>query len=105
MPKIEHSLAQGFGKGNLYPMLIALLADITAQKVIIDELVDDHAILKTQLDDIADKYGDHRHSVVGDSSTGTKPSTSGQTAGATASTIAKTLAGLTAEKTDLTVTS
>ena len=47
MPKIEHSLAQGFGKGDLYDLLIAALADITAQKVIIDELVDDHATFKT----------------------------------------------------------
>ena len=43
MPKIEKGIATGWGKGGLEPMLDAFLTDITAQKVIIDELVDDHA--------------------------------------------------------------
>jgi len=51
MPKIEHSLAQGFGKGDLYDLLIAALADITAQKVIIDELHDDHATILTLINE------------------------------------------------------
>ena len=104
MPRIDKSIAQGFGKGYLETLLDAILTDMTAQKVIIDELVDDHATLKTQLDDISDKYAAHRHSVAGAASTGTAPSTVAATAEATASTIAKTLAGLTATKTDLTTT-
>ena len=62
MPKIKHSLATGFGKGSLYPMLVAFLTDLTAQKVIIDELHDDHATfitvvtaLKTLLNDIKNR--------------------------------------------------
>lgn len=98
-------MGEGHGRGELYPLLIAALADITAQKVIIDELILDHAILVTQLGDISDKYAAHRHSAVGAAGIGTAPSTAAAAAGATASTIAKTLAPLTAVKTDLTVTS
>jgi len=105
MPKIEKKHAQGFGTGYLYTLLVALKADVAAQKVIIDEMILDHAILVTQLGDISDKYADHRHSVAGAASTGTKPSTAGATADTTASTIAKTLATLTAVTTALTVTS
>lgn len=104
MPKIVKDLEVGQPLG-LYDLLIAALADITAQKVIIDELILDHVILRTQLADISDKYADHRHSVAGAASTGTKPSTGGAEAEATASTIAKTLAALTAVTTALTVTS
>ena len=52
MPKIKHSLAQGFGKGELYDLLVAALVDIAAQKVIIDELHDDHATFKTVVDEL-----------------------------------------------------
>ena len=55
MPKIEHSLAQGFGKGELYDLLVAALVDITAQKVIIDELVDDHATFKANNDELVSR--------------------------------------------------
>ena len=105
MPKIEKKHAQGFGIGYLYTLLVAMKNDLAAQKVIIDELVDDHATLKTMLDDIKAKYEDHRHSVAGAASTGTKPSTTGAAAEATASTIAQNIATLTASKTELTVTS
>jgi len=105
MPKIIKTMGEGHAKGELYPLLVAALADITAQKVIIDELILDHAILVTQLGDISDKYAAHRHSVAGASGVGTAPSTEATTAGATASTIAKTLATLTAVTTALTVTS
>ena len=104
MPKIEKKLEVGQPLG-IYDLLIAALADITAQKVIIDELILDHAILVTQLTDISTKYADHRHSVAGAAGTGTKPSTAGATADTTASTIAATLATLTAVTTALTVTS
>jgi len=43
--------------------------------------------IKTVLADVKAKYEDHRHSVAGAASTGTKPSTVGATAGAVASTI------------------
>ena len=105
MPKITKPMGEGHGKGELYPLLKALLVDVAAQKVIIDELILDHAILVTQLGDISDKYAAHRHSVAGAASTGTAPSTEAAAAGATASTIAKTLVGLTAVTTALTVTS
>jgi len=105
MPKIVKAQAQGFGTGSLYTLIVALKNDVAAQKVIIDELILDHAILVTQLGDISDKYADHRHSVAGGAATGTKPSTGGAAAEATASTIAKTLATLTAVTTALTVTS
>ena len=104
MPKIEKHIAQGFSKGELETMLDAFLTDIKAQKVIIDELVDDHATLKTMLDDIKAKYEAHRHSVAGAAGTGTAPSTGAAAAEATASTIAQNIATLTAQKTDLTVT-
>jgi len=98
-------MGEGFGRGELYPLLKAALVDMAAQKVIIDELILDHAILVTQLNDISDKYADHRHSVAGAAAAGTKPSTGGAAAEATASTIAKTLDTLTATTTALTVTS
>ncbi|HDP36346.1 MAG TPA: hypothetical protein ENN27_00535 [Candidatus Atribacteria bacterium] len=83
MPKIEKKHAQGFGTGYLYTLLVALKDDLAAQKAIID--------------DIKDKYEDHRHSVAGGEGTGTKPSTGGATADPTASIII--------DKKDLTVTS
>jgi len=55
MPKIKHSLAQGFGKGELYDLLVAALVDIAAQKVIIDELVDDHATFKANNDELVSR--------------------------------------------------
>jgi len=105
MPKILKTMGEGHAKGELYALLKAALVDIAAQKVIIDELILDHAILVTQLGDISDKYAAHRHSVAGAASTGTAPSTEAAAAGATASTIAKTLDTLTAVTTALTVTS
>lgn len=45
--------------------------------------------LKTISIDLKTKYEDHRHSVAGDASVGTKPSTVGATAGAVASTISQ----------------
>jgi len=83
MPKIKHSLAQGFGKGELYDMLVAVKNDLAAQKVIVD--------------DIKDKYEAHCHLTAGAAGTGTKPSTGGATEGTTPSTIVA--------KTALTVTS
>jgi hypothetical protein len=50
MPKIEKHIGQGFARGELETMLDAFLTDITAQKVIIDELHDDHATFKTCVD-------------------------------------------------------
>jgi len=38
MPKIKHSLAQGFGSGALYPMLVAFLADTTALKTLLNDI-------------------------------------------------------------------
>ena len=108
MPKIEKKHAQGFGIGYLYTLLVAMKNDLAAQKVIIDELVDDHATfktnidaveilieeihddhatLKTMLDDIKAKHENHRHSVAGASGVGTAPSTEATTAEATVSTI------------------
>ena len=66
MPKIKHSLATGWGKGDLYPMLVALLTDITAQKVIMDELHDDHATLKTVITNLKTLLNDIRNRVAGD---------------------------------------
>ena len=46
MPKIEKKLEVGQPLG-LYDLLVAALVDITAQKVIIDELVADHETSRT----------------------------------------------------------
>jgi hypothetical protein len=62
------------------------------------EIHDDHATMKTVLDDIKAKYEAHRHSVAGAASIGTAPSTEAATAGATASEITQSLATLTASK-------
>jgi hypothetical protein len=61
---------EGFGKGEMYDLLMEIKADLEEFKA---------------------KYEDHRHSVVGDSSTGTAPSTAADTAGATASEIDLTI--------------
>lgn len=58
MPKIEHSLARGFGKGALYDLLIAALADITAQKAIIDSLITVVEADKTLVNDIRNRLVD-----------------------------------------------
>ena len=47
MPKIIKSMGEGHASGELYPLLKALLVDLAAQKVIIDELHDDHATMRT----------------------------------------------------------
>ena len=51
MPKIEKSIIQGQPL-DLYDLLVALLVDIAAQKVIIDELVDDHATSRASVAEI-----------------------------------------------------
>ena len=51
MPKIEKKIETGQPLG-LYDLLVAALVDIAAQKVIIDELVDDHATFKTTVDEV-----------------------------------------------------
>ena len=50
MPKIIKTMGEGHAKGELYALLDALLVDIAAQKVIIDELILDHATSKTSHD-------------------------------------------------------
>ena len=66
MPKIKPSIAQGVGKGELEEMLDAFLTDITAQKVITDELVDDHATFITVVTALKTLVNDIRNSVTGD---------------------------------------
>ena len=70
MPKIKHTIAQGFGKGELYDMLIAVRADLNA---------------------IRTAFLAHRHSAAGGTGTGTGPSTEAEAAGTTASTITLTV--------------
>ena len=69
MPSASKIMARGFAQGELSKALLAI---------------------KTDLDGIKTKYEDHRHSAVGDASTGTKPSTAAGTAGDTASTVSVT---------------
>ena len=66
MPKIEKHIGQGFGKGELETMLDAFLTDIKAQKVIIDELHDDHATYKTVVTDIKTLLNDIKNRLAGD---------------------------------------
>jgi hypothetical protein len=70
MAKVIKQLAEGFAKGELYLLLLAIKAD---------------------LEEIKAKYEDHRHSAVGAASTGTAPSTAADTAEATASEITLTI--------------
>ena len=66
MPKITKHIGEGFGKGELYLLLLGIKADLAEIKA---------------------KYETHRHSVAGASGVGTAPSTEATTAGVTASTI------------------
>lgn len=66
MPKIEKKIAQGWGKGDLETMLDAFLTDITAQKVITDELHDDHATFITVVTALKTLVNDLRNSLIGD---------------------------------------
>ena len=51
MPKIKKDIIVGQPL-DLYDLLVALLVDIAAQKVIIDELVDDHATSRASVAEI-----------------------------------------------------
>jgi hypothetical protein len=77
MAKVIKQLAEGFAKGELYLLLLAIKAD---------------------LEEIKAKYEDHRHSLAGAANTGTAPSTSAQAAGVTASTMDLTISDIKIEK-------
>ena len=66
MPKITKHIGEGFGKGELYLLLLEIKADLAEIKA---------------------KYETHRHSVAGASGVGTAPSTGAAAAEATVSTI------------------
>ena len=96
MPKIEKSIIQGQPL-DLYDLLVAALVDITAQKVIIDELVDDAATMRTvvlELEGWAETLGTKLNADAGITDTDYD-----------AVITATVPAALTAEKTALTVTS
>ncbi|MFA5543107.1 MAG: hypothetical protein WDA47_04990 [Bacilli bacterium] len=77
MAKVTKALAEGFGRGELYSLLVAI---------------------KTDLEEIKSKYEDHRHSVAGAASTGTAPSTEAIEAAATASVIDLSISSIVIEK-------
>lgn len=81
MPKIEKSIIQGQPL-DLYDLLVAALVDIAAQKVIIDELILDHATARieliaigTTLASVKTKYDAHTHECPGSTHTASRCST------------------------------
>ena len=78
MAKVIKALAEGFGRGELQTLLLAI---------------------QTDLAEIKAKYEDHRHSVAGNANVGTAPSTSAQAAGTVASVLTATLSDIIIERT------
>ena len=123
MPKIIKQMGEGHGSGELYPLLKALLIDLAAQKVLIDELTDDHATARTEIVAIGTTLASvkaihdaHTHECPGSSYTASRCSTpdtgaaENSLAASAASAVTDTSgssvpAAMTAIKTALTVTS
>lgn len=63
--KLTKHIGEGYAGGEKYDLFIDQLTDITAQKVIIDELHDDHATFITVIDDLKSLVNNIRNSLAG----------------------------------------
>lgn len=72
------------GKANINSQTVQ---DPTMLTEILNKMDTEIDALRTFINDLKTKYEDHRHTVAGAASVGTKPSTVGATAGAVASTL------------------